>query len=67
MAIIEVAEGHRLSEADVTAHCRGRIANFRVPKHVRFVSSWPTTGSGKLLKRELRDRYVLELQSAGTR
>jgi fatty-acyl-CoA synthase/long-chain acyl-CoA synthetase len=67
MAIIEVAEGHHLSEAEVTAHCRGRIANFRVPKHVRFVKAWPTTGSGKLLKRELRDRYVLELQSAATR
>jgi fatty-acyl-CoA synthase/long-chain acyl-CoA synthetase len=66
MAVIEVAEGHSLSEADVALHCRGRIANFRVPKHVRFVTSWPLTGSGKVLKRELRDRYVLELESTGT-
>jgi fatty-acyl-CoA synthase/long-chain acyl-CoA synthetase len=63
MAIIEVVPGHSLDKAAVTAHCRGRIANFRIPKHVRFVTSWPMTGSGKLLKRELRARYVLELES----
>jgi fatty-acyl-CoA synthase/long-chain acyl-CoA synthetase len=63
MAIIEVTEGHTLSEADLIAYCRGRIANFRIPRHVRFVAEWPMTGSGKLLKRELRERYVNELES----
>jgi len=63
MAIIEVVPGQSLDQAAVTAHCRGRIAGFRIPKHVRFVTSWPMTGSGKLLKRELRDRYVHELES----
>jgi len=63
MAIIEVTEGHTLSEADLIAYCRGRIANFRIPRHIRFVAEWPMTGSGKLLKRELRERYVNELES----
>jgi fatty-acyl-CoA synthase/long-chain acyl-CoA synthetase len=63
MAIIEVAAGHVLSEADLIAYCHGKIANFRVPRHVRFVAEWPMTGSGKLLKRELRERYVLELEA----
>jgi fatty-acyl-CoA synthase/long-chain acyl-CoA synthetase len=58
MAVIEVAPGARLSEADVAAYCRGRIAGFRIPKHVRFVSEWPLTDSGKIAKRLLVERYA---------
>jgi fatty-acyl-CoA synthase/long-chain acyl-CoA synthetase len=62
MAVIEVAKGHHLTASELTAFCRGKIANFRIPKHVRFVTSWPMTGSGKVLKRELRERYVIDGQ-----
>jgi acyl-CoA synthetase (AMP-forming)/AMP-acid ligase II len=48
-------------DANVTAdelvkHCRGQLASFKVPKDVTFVDALPRNPSGKVLKRELRDR-----------
>ncbi|PMW09088.1 acyl-CoA synthetase, partial [Pseudomonas sp. GW456-E6] len=39
-------------------HCAGQMAHFKVPKRVIFVDSLPKNPSGKLLKRELRQRFV---------
>jgi len=39
-------------------HCVGQMAHFRVPKRVIFLDSLPKNPSGKLLKRELRQRFV---------
>lgn len=58
MAVIEVKKSHRLSEADLIAFCRGQIATFKIPRHVRFTNDWPMTGSGKIQKFALRERYL---------
>ncbi|MFD7450106.1 acyl-CoA synthetase [Kitasatospora sp. NPDC059827] len=42
--------------AELIAHVRSRLAPFKVPKKVLFVTELPRNQSGKLLKRELRDR-----------
>ncbi|KXX54205.1 class I adenylate-forming enzyme family protein [Rhodococcus sp. LB1] len=57
MAIVQRTEGSELTAADVIEHCRVRAANFRVPRHVRFVEQWPTNGSGKIVKQTLRDMF----------
>jgi HIP---CoA ligase len=44
--------------AAVLAHCRERLANFKVPKRVVFVERLPRNPSGKVLKGVLRDEYV---------
>jgi fatty-acyl-CoA synthase/long-chain acyl-CoA synthetase len=62
MAVIERVEGSSLSAADIRAFCQGRIARFRIPRHIRFISDWPMTGSGKILKRVLREQCVVELE-----
>lgn len=62
MAVIEPVEGRTLEADDILGFCQGRIARFRVPRHIRFVNDWPMTGSGKILKRILRERYVAELE-----
>jgi len=41
---------------DLIDHCRGQLAKFKVPKAVVFVDALPRNPSGKVLKRELRER-----------
>jgi fatty-acyl-CoA synthase len=53
-AVIVVKAGAELVETEVIAHCRERMAHFKVPKRVVFVDTLPKNPSGKLLKRELR-------------
>jgi fatty-acyl-CoA synthase len=42
--------------AELVAHAKGRLAGFKVPKNVHVIEELPRNQSGKLLKRELRDR-----------
>ena len=58
VAVVVTKAGHTLDEAAVFAHCQARIASFKAPKRVVFVESLPKNPSGKLLKRELRQRYA---------
>jgi acyl-CoA synthetase (AMP-forming)/AMP-acid ligase II len=51
-----VAGGQNLSEQDVIGYCRKRLANFKVPREVVFVSRLPRNAGGKVLKRDLRER-----------
>ena len=46
-----------LDEAAILRHCVERLAKFKVPKSVVFVDELPHNATGKILKRELRDRY----------
>ena len=57
-AIVVVKTGETLDEGSVIKHCAGQMAHFKVPKRVIFVDSLPKNPSGKLLKRELRQRFV---------
>ncbi|HEY5194219.1 MAG TPA: AMP-binding protein [Solirubrobacteraceae bacterium] len=53
-AIVVVVPGATLKESVVREHCASRLASYKVPKQVTFVSeSLPRTASGKLLRREL--------------
>jgi fatty-acyl-CoA synthase len=49
--------GTTLTEDDIRAHCREVLAGFKVPKFVVVIDSLPKNPSGKILKRELRERY----------
>ena len=44
-----------LSAEDLLERCRGRIASFKIPRHVIFVKEMPVTPSGKIRKVELRE------------
>lgn len=62
-AFIELASGHSLTADEVTAHCNGQIASFKIPRHVRFVTEWPMSAT-KIQKFRLRDQLVAELAAA---
>lgn len=46
-----------VTEAELLAHAREKLAHFKAPKKVLFVDELPRNASGKILKRELRDRF----------
>ena len=56
-AVIVAKPGHALTEEGVIGACRDRLAHFKVPKRVILADALPKNPSGKLLKRELRQRY----------
>lgn len=56
-ACVVVKAGQALSEEQVIAHCRSQLATFKSPKKVVFVDALPKNPSGKILKRELRNRF----------
>ena len=62
MAAIVVKKGMTLTEEEVKEFCRGKIANYKIPKYVKFVDSYPMTASGKIQKFKLREMAIRELQ-----
>ncbi|MFH9861294.1 acyl-CoA synthetase [Streptomyces sp. NPDC017202] len=46
-----------VTEGELVAHAREKLAAFKAPKRVLFVDGLPRNASGKILKRELRDRF----------
>jgi fatty-acyl-CoA synthase len=57
VAIVVVDPGASVDEQVLLAHCRRRLAAFKTPQGVRFTQELPRSASGKLLKKELRDRF----------
>jgi fatty-acyl-CoA synthase len=57
-AVVVVKAGQSLDEAAVIAHCAQHMAHFKAPKRVVFAETLPKNPSGKLLKRELRQRFT---------
>ena len=49
--------GSLLTPQDVIAYARDHMAGYKVPRSVDFIDDIPRTGSGKILKRELREPY----------
>jgi long-chain acyl-CoA synthetase len=57
-AIVVCRSGARVTEHELLAHARSRLAAFKVPKSIEFRSEpLPLSGAMKVLKRELRSRY----------
>jgi long-chain acyl-CoA synthetase len=56
-ALVIRREGERVDEATLIRFCRERLAAYKVPKSVEFVDLFPLVASGKVSKKELRERY----------
>ena len=50
-----------MTEDDVRAFCKDRIAHFKVPRYIRFVDEFPLTVTGKAQKFVMRDAMLEEL------
>ncbi|MCY3632513.1 MAG: FadD3 family acyl-CoA ligase [bacterium] len=60
VATVVPAPGVELSEAEVIAWCRDQMANYKVPRRVRFTDALPLNASGKVLKYVLREQAAAE-------
>ena len=56
-ALIVKKPGADVTEAELAEFCRSRLAHYKCPQSFDFVDSFPKTGTGKILKRELRKLY----------
>lgn len=56
-AIVIAKPGVTAVETDLLAYCRERLASYKVPKSVDFTDAFPLVPSGKVSKKDLRERY----------
>lgn len=68
MACVILKEGETMTEEEVKDFVAARMAKHKVPKYVRFVTSFPTNAAGKIQKFKMREEAieVLKLQSAAS-
>jgi fatty-acyl-CoA synthase len=60
-AWVVVKPGQTFTEADLRAFCQGKIAHYKVPRYIRFVTEFPMTVTGKIQKFKIRDAMKDEL------
>jgi long-chain acyl-CoA synthetase len=56
-AVVTTKKGASATPEELIAFCKKNLAGYKAPKSVEFVDSLPKNPSGKILKRELRDKY----------
>jgi fatty-acyl-CoA synthase len=56
-ALVVLTPGATASESELMEFCRSRLSHYKCPRSVEFLPSLPKTGTGKILKRELRRKY----------
>ena len=52
-----VAEGAAVTEAEIIAHCKAKLAGYKAPTSVEFRDAIPRTATGKIQKFRLREPY----------
>ena len=60
-AWVVLKPGEDASEEEIRAFCRGKIAHYKIPRYVKFVSEFPMTVSGKVQKYKMREASTAEL------
>jgi fatty-acyl-CoA synthase len=56
-ALVVLKPGTQAGEIELIEHCRSRLAHYKCPRSVEYLESLPRTGTGKVLKRDLRKKY----------
>lgn len=62
-AFVELKGGAAATEREIIDFCTNKIARFKIPRHVRFVTEWPMSAT-KIVKYRLRERLEAELSDA---
>jgi len=59
-AWIKLKAGETAAEDEIREFCKGRIAHFKIPQHIRFVDAFPMTVTGKIQKYVMRQMEIKE-------
>ncbi len=59
-ACVVLKEGCKATEEEIISFCKERLAHYKAPKSVDFLQALPKTGSGKIYKRALKEKYRAE-------
>ena len=59
-AWIRLKPGETATEEEITQFCRGKIAHFKIPQHIRMVDAFPMTVTGKIQKYRIREIEIRE-------
>jgi fatty-acyl-CoA synthase len=65
-ACVVLNSGVNVTAPDLIEFCRGKLASFKIPRHVLFVKEFPMTSSGKVQTFRLREMAMEELNLEGT-
>ena len=63
MALVVLKPDMTATARELRAHCRERLAAFKVPREIHFREALPKGGTGKILKAELREPFWAGLES----
>ncbi|MDQ3808804.1 MAG: AMP-binding protein [Chloroflexota bacterium] len=61
MAWVRLKDGAQVRSEELVAHCRGKIATYKIPRYWKFVDAFPMTVTGKIQKFRMREIAVQEL------
>ena len=64
MALVVLKPGAKATEDELLEFCRARMSHYKCPRSIELLDSLPKTGTGKILKRELRQKYWAAQKSA---
>jgi long-chain acyl-CoA synthetase len=62
-AFVSLKEGKSASDEELIAFCKEQMAAYKYPRQIEFVEELPKTASGKVLRRELRDKEASKAAS----
>ena len=56
-AIVSLREGKKATQEEIINFCKEYLASYKKPKSLEFIDAIPKNAYGKVLKRELREKY----------
>jgi fatty-acyl-CoA synthase len=60
LACIVVKDGETMTEEEAISWCEGRLARYKIPRVVKFMSDLPMTAAQKVIRRRLREEYLAD-------
>jgi fatty-acyl-CoA synthase len=62
-ALVALKPGSKCTETELLEFVRGRLSHYKCPRSIEFMDVLPKTGTGKILKKELRKKYWSDTES----